>query len=250
MPFHTLGFYTAALASGASNTALGTMNDQMVYAVNNQYQMPKAVRLIAAYGSNDAYTSLRVNTPSLRRLFLPQVDPLESTLLPGNNPPVVIFGDMGPSLEYTEGLSLEASRGVVVASPAAALAWISDSLIGPVGGPIFTMLATSAVTTAAGTWASGALTFSQTLPAGRYQVVGLSAYGTNLYSARLVFLMGGFRPGVLAQGAVGEYSIDAFRRGGMGVFGTFDNTTLPSIECMGTGVGTAQTYGIDLIKVA
>lgn len=249
MPFHTLGFYTGSLASDASNVALGTVSDQMVYSVNNQFQMPKNVTLVAGYASNDAYTSVRINAPSLRRLYFPQIDPVESTLSPANNPPINVFGDMGPRLEMTEGVSVEASRGTATASAAAALLWISDGGIQTVGGPIYSMLATSAVTIAAGTWAAGPLTFSQTLPAGRYMMVGMASYGTNLYAARMVFINGGFRPGVLAQQAYGQYSLDQFRRGNMGSFGSFDNTTLPSIECMGTGAGTSQTHILDLIKI-
>lgn len=250
MPFHVLGYYTAALASAASNVALGNVVDQMVYSSNSQFQMPKRVTCIGAYGSNDAYTSLRINAPSLRRLFYPQVDPVDATLAPSNRPPINWYGDMGPQFDYTEGVSVEGSRGVVAASAAAALLWIADSGLRQVGGPIFSWLVTSAITIAAGTWASGSLTYTQTLPAGRYQIVGMSSYGANLYAARIVFLMGGFRPGVLAQQAYGEFSDDMFRRGNAGLFGEFDNTTIPSVECMGVGAGSAQTHVLDLIKVA
>lgn len=249
MAFHVLGYYTASLASAASNVALANVPDQMVFATANAFQMPRRVTCIGAYGGNDAYTSLRINAPSLRRTFLPQIDPVDSQLAPSNRPPINWYGDMGPQFDYTEGVSVEASRGVVAASAAAALLWIADSNLITVGGPIFTWMVTATTTIAAGTWASGAMSYTQTLPAGKYQVVGMSAYGANLYAARLVFLTGGFRPGVLAQQAYGEFSDDMFRRGNAGLFGQFDNTTLPSLEFMGTGAGSAQTVMLDLIRM-
>lgn len=250
MPFHLLGYYTAALANAASNVALGTVPDQMVFSQNNQFQMPKRVTCIAAYGGNDAYTSLRINAPSLRRLFYPQIDPVDVAIDPSNRPPINWYGDMGPQFEYTEGVSVEGSRGAVAASAAGALLWIADGGLQTVGGPIFPWLCTTATTIAAGTWASGSLTSTQTLPAGKYQVVGMSTYGTNLYASRLVFITGGFRPGVLAQQAIGQFSDDLFRRGNAGLFGVFDNTTLPSLEHMGYGAGTSQTVVLDLIKIS
>lgn len=248
--FHILSYYTGVLASGATNVALLTPADQMVFNANSQYQMPRRVNCIASYASNDAYTSVRINAPSLRRTFFPQIDPVDSQLAPSNRPPVNWYGDMGFQFDYTEGVSVEASRGVVAASAAYAALWIADAGLQTVGGPIFPWMVTSTTTLTTGAWVSGTVTQVQTLPAGRYQVVGMSAYGAGLQAARLIFLTGGFRPGVLAQQAYGEFSDDMFRRGNAGLFGTFDNTTIPSLEFFGVGAGTSQTVVLDLIKIA
>lgn len=250
MPFHLLAFRTAALASGAANVALGTVPDPMIFSVNNQYQMPKRVNVIASYAGNDAFNDVRINAPSLRSLFLPSLDPFSNTALPANVPPINFYEDMGPEIQFSEGVSVEASRDVVVASEAVALLWVADGRLQKASGPIQTLKCTSATATTAGVWTNGALTLTQNLPVGRYQIVGMSCFGTNVLACRIVFQTGGFRPGVLAQGAVGEWSLDPFRRGGVGVFGEFTNITLPSIDLFCTGVSATQTIFLDIVKVS
>lgn len=248
--FHLLAFRTAALASAASNVALGTVSDPMIFAVNNAFQMPQKMNVWASYAGNDAFNDARINAPSLRTVFLPSLDPTSATVLPANVPPINVFQDMGPEIQFSEGLSVEASRDAVAASEAVALLWVSPNRPRPTAGPILTLKATGTITGATGTWVNGAITLSQNLPVGRYQVVGMGAYGTALVAARLVFQNGGLRPGVLAQGSVGEWSNDPFRRGGMGVFGEFTNITIPSVDIFVNGANTAQTFFFDLVKVA
>jgi hypothetical protein len=247
--FHLLAYYTNDLASAASNVALGTVTDQIIASANSGYQMPEDMRLMASYAGNDAFTDVRLNTPSMRRLFLPSITPVSATTLPGNMPPTNFYGDYGPSIQKTEYLQVEASRGVVAASDAYAGIWVTPGRRAVSGGPINSIRCTAAVTIAEGTWASGQLTFGQTLPAGRYQVVGMDAYGTNLLFARLIPYGATYRPGVLAQGAVGEWSGMDFRYGRAGVFCEFESTALPGIELFGVGAGSAQTIFLDLIRV-
>src|SRR5207247_1836789 len=99
-------------------------------------------------------------------------------------------------------------------------------------GAIYTIRATAAVALAASTWVNGALTFSQALPYGTYQVVGMRARGANLAAARLVFVGQPFRPGVAGVNALGNVDPFHFRYGNMGVFGQFDSTVPPTVDCL------------------
>lgn len=248
-PFHLLAYYTNDLASDASNVSLGTVVDQQWTRDTTGYFMPENLNLWAAYGGNDAYTALRINQPSLRDPFLPYVDPLSLTVLPANIPPVYKAWEMGVNLRKNEFLRMDASRGTVLASDAYALVWVGRQRRPAPSGPKRTIRFTTAITIAEGTWSLGTITFSDTLPDGRFAICGISVYGTNLLAARLAFVGGGWRPGVLCQGAQGEWMPPAFDRNEFGYFGSFLNTIQPNLECFGVGVGTSQIGYMDLVQV-
>lgn len=246
---HLLAFYTNDLASAASNTALGAVADQIIGGSATGFFIPEQFKVSWAYAGNDAYTSVRLNQPSLREPFLPYIDPLSLTVLPANVPPIALYDDSGPTLYQNETLQVEASRGVVAASDAYVLVSVTLGRRGIPPGPRVRARFTAAITIAEGTWAVGAITFADNLPGGVYSVVGLSAYGTNLLAARLAFQGGGYRPGVLAQGAQGEWVGPSLPQWWQGELGSFQNTVPPQLECLGVGAGTSQIGYMDLVQV-
>lgn len=248
--FHTLAFYTNDLAINASLVALGTVTDQIIPVQNNRYQTVEDWTAFAAYVGIPDCTAARINAPSLRRISLPYISPMSLTALPANVPPLIMYGDFGPRLERTEELTIEASRGNVAAADAYALLWVRARQKMATPGPIITVQLTTSITIAEGVWTAGNITLTQTLPAGRYEIVGMDAFGTNLLAARVIFPGGGYRPGVLAQGAQGEWNQMDSRFGRMGAFGTFDSFAQPLVECFGVGAGTSQIIYWDLVKVS
>lgn len=248
-PFHLFAYYTASLASDASNVALGAVADQASTYNSTGYFIPDNYKLLAVYAGNDAFTSVRLSQPSLRDPFLPYVDPVSLTVLPSNTPPVMKTMDMGVDLNRNEYLEVQGSRGTVLASAAYALLWVGRQRKSIPAGPRRTIRFTSTINIAAGVWTLGQVNLSDTLPSGRYAICGMSCYGTNLLAARLAFTGGGWRPGIICQGAQGEWTEPSFKRDELGYFGTFLNTIQPNIELLGVGAGTSQIGYLDLVQV-
>lgn len=199
------------------------------------------------------FTSAQLRSPSLRTLNNMFVRPLVNAVTFGDPPEVLPFPanprGMVPAedvqfwVDSTPGAGAEAHYGLV---------WFCDGPLAPVNGEIFSVGATSASALAAGTWVNSNLTFDQALPSGSYQVVGMRAEGANLVGARLVFPGGGneaFRPGVPGSTSAFVVDNDMFRKGMLGVFGTFDQDNPPTIDCLGV-TDTDQTITLDLIKTA
>lgn len=248
-PYHLLAYYTAALAANASNVSLNTVTDQQWTFDTTGYFMPDNLKLWSVYAANDDLVSLRVNQPSLREPFLPYVEPFSLTLAPANTPPVAKMFESGVDLRINEFLRLDASKGAALAAPATALAWVGRTRRAIPPGPRRTARFASSVTVAAGTWSLGNFTFADTLPDGKFAIVGLSVYGGNVLAARLAFTGGGWRPGTLAQQVQGEWTPPAFARDELGFMGTFLNTIQPNIEYFGLGAGTSQIGYMDLVQV-
>lgn len=247
--FHLLAYYTNDLALSASLVALGTVTDQAWTSDSTGYFMPDNLKLFAGYAGNDAFTAVQLDQPSLRDPFLPYLNPVSLTTLPANTPPVYKAWEMGLNLQKNEYLRVRGSRGAVVASDAYALLWVGKQRRAIPPGPRRTARATSAITVAEGTWALGAFTFDNTLPDGTWEIVGMDVYGTNVLAARLAFTGGGWRPGIICQGAQGEWTPPSFARDEFGSFGKFVNTVQPNIELFGVGAGTSQVIYLDLVQV-
>lgn len=248
--FHLSAFYQS-VDPALALIAINAVREEMLFTNGVDLRVPTQLpNIIGAIGmANDAsFTRAQVQSPSLRVLANLDVEPIVAALVLGS-PPEQSFWPATP-VELTPD---EAVNFAVASDPAAAvvhqgLIFLADGPQVPVEGRIFTVRATAAITLAAGLWVNGNLTFSQTLPAGRYQVVGMRARGTNLVAARLVFPEQVARPGVLAVNAVGDLDPYWTRFGRMGVFGEFPHTNPPTLDAFGV-TDAAQIVMLDLLRV-
>lgn len=232
--------------------AINAVRDDTLLTNDTDVRVPRDLTNIiaaAALGNDASLARAQLQSPSLRSLANIDLEPLIAALVFGSPPegiwhpanPIVVVPDEALNLAFqSDPAAAAVHQGFVV---------MSDGPAQPVNGDMFTVRATSAIALVAGSWVSGELAFGTTLPAGRYQVVGMRARGTNLVAARLIFRGASFRPGVFAVNAVGDEDHMVQRFGRLGVFGEFESTTPPAVEAFGV-TDAAQTYLLDLIKTA
>lgn len=250
---HTVvGFFTAAQAAGAVNTALGSVADQsQTISANGGFILPQRMKVIAGMALSANLTAARINAPSLRGMFLPQIYPGNVGATVASPVEVADYEDNGLFIQPNEDLRIETSNNAGVAVLAAAVLFLADKVDPIPPGPQYTLVATAAVTLVAGSWVFSALTFDQVLPTGEYAVVGMRAVCPNGLSARLVFPGWiNFRPGCIVDNAYGGKQIRTpWTRGSLGMFGKFRNTAQPSVEVLGlvAGAQTLTAY-LDLVK--
>lgn len=248
--FHLAAFYQSVDPSGVL-LPINAVNEATLMVSGADLRVPKALPFIigAAALANDASaTRAQVQSPSLRILTNLDVEPLVAALVFGNPPEQSFWPETPIPVVPDESLNF-----AILSDPAAAavhygLVFLSDGPQSPVAGNVFSVRATAAITLSAGVWVNGPLTFGQTLPAGRYAVVGMRARSTNLVAARLVFAEQMARPGVLAVNAIADQDPYWTRFGRMGVFGEFESTTPPTLDALGV-TDTAETIILDLVRV-
>lgn len=249
--FHLAAFYES-IDPAAALVTIAAVREEQFFVNGDDLRVPQnyANLIGAAALANDASVSrAQIQSPTLRILANLDVEPVVAALVFGSPPEQSFWPETPVELTPDEALNFAFLSDPAAAAVHQGFVFLSDGPQSPVSGKVFTVRATAAITLVAGSWVNGNLTFQQTLPAGRYMVVGMRARGTNLVAARLVFPEQVTRPGCLAVNAIADHDPFWTRFGRMGSFGEFPHTNPPTLDAFGV-TDTAQTILLDLIRVA
>lgn len=246
---HLVGWFEDVDHGGAA-ADLDVIPDETLFAQGDIIRVPEQMNLLQALAFVSActtFTRAQLQAPSLRSLANFDILPVNRTATPANPPAIASLGNNPMSLVPGESLTFNANTDHAAAIEIYGFLWFADSPPSPVNGEIFSVRATAAITLADGVWTNGALTFTQDLPFGNYDVVGLRVESANLVAARLVFPGGRWRPGVLGANAPSDVDVPAFRYGASGALGSFNSNEPPTIDAIGV-TDTAENVILDLIK--
>lgn len=249
--FHLAGYFQD-VDQGAVFQAITAMGDQALNTSGDDITVPSDLAFLsgaALVTVATTYTRSQIQSPSLRQLA--NIDLTGYTNADDFNQPQNIndWFDNPMSLDAEEDLQFFTDTDHGSAIEIQGFVWLSDGAITPARGAQFTIRATAAITLVQGVWTNGNLTFQTTLPAGNYDVVGMRAEGANLQAARLVFIGGAYRPGVPADVTAAGTSLERFRSGNAGIFGSFNQNAQPTLDAVGI-TDSAQTVFLDLIKTS
>lgn len=231
-------------------TQVAGVPDQHVRVELDNIIVPRGMNyLAAAYVLGVTLTQAQLESPSLRRTVLMDLVPLDVAALPATGNFLVNMLANPIPLDEDEALRALVAEGAAGAERETVVVWLSDGPLVPVEGEIFTVRAQGVAVLVPFTWSNAPLVFTQALPAGRYQVVGMRAESATAIAARCVFVGGTWRPGTI--GAVGPAlrRSEAFRGGRLGVWGEFDHSQPPSVDFLATAADVAERVWFDLIRI-
>ncbi len=247
---HHLSAYVGSIANGAVDTLLPAVADQTINVIDQRYQFPTNREILMAYASINTGTAVRLSSPSYNRGLQPVIDPIDAdTTVGGNLPAIVEYNRRGPEIPRLENFGPLVSRDGVGAADCYVALWHTGGFQQAPPGKIVTIRGTANASGAANGWRLGSFTPDQSLPNGRYAVVGMRVTGANALLARLVFPSQFDRPGTYANVSAASWNYPSLRFGMGGLFGTFINTNLPQIEVLGFDVVATQVVSLDLIPI-
>lgn len=247
--FHT-GAWSQSTNPAGVLANINVVPDQAVFTSGADLRVPSQLPYVigAAACINDASLArAELQSPSLRAMVNVDIEPLIQGKVFGSLPEQLIHPDTPIPVAANESLNM-AMQWNAAAILTYGLVWLADGPQQPAKGSIYTVRGSGTAALVVSTWVNTGITFSQTLPYGTYQIVGMRARGTNLAAARLVFIGQAFRPGVTGVNVITNVDPYHFRWGNMGVFGQFDTTAPPTVDCAGD-TDVAQIFEFDLIRV-
>jgi len=235
---------TATLAN------LAAVVDQSVGTNGDFVRVPPGMdQLGAVYAGGVNISLARMQSPSLRDLVNPDIAPLDQAAEPSS--PYPLFDHFSSPIALQAGENLEALAAEDGAGSTRRIigAWLVDGPAQPVAGDQSTVRCTGTTTLVANAWTAVELTFGQTIPAGRYQVVGARFLSATAIFGRLVVPGAPWRPGAVAQDDEGDLENPIFRNGRLGVWTEFDSVQSLQAEFLATAGDTAETVYLDIVKV-
>lgn len=249
--FTTVAF-SESVATAATYSKIAAVPDQHIKTQGDSVFVSSYNRLFGGLACvNTNALAVRFTSPTLRRVVPCHIAPIHLTLITATPLGYDVTLSRSILLDIDEQLEVEFYGTALAASQVSVVAWLSDAEIKQVTGQIFTAMATTTITLAAGTWEYGTITFDEDLPVGVYDIVGMDVISATSVAARLVPIGGYNRPGVpVRQLASNIDPKGMFRGGNMGIFCSFPHNNIPGLEVLCSAATGAQTMNIllDLIK--
>lgn len=247
--FHLTAFTESQDSATLVNVA--GLADPMMRVQGDDIIVPRGLnQLVAVYALGISLTRAMLVSPSLRGRWNYEISPIDRGADEPASPQLLVELFGSPLiLAEDEALNAQAAEDGAAGTRATILVWLADGPFAPVEGEISTLRVTNATTLVANAWTNGALTFDQSLPAGRYAIVGARFQSAGLQAFRFVFPGGTWRPGGMGVDAASDILAPTQRRGGWGVWGEFEHNTPPTVDFLSNSADTSQVGELDLIKV-
>lgn len=228
------------------------LQDPHIRVVGDDIIVPGDVNgLMGCIGLGASMTQIQLMSPSLRERANLDLAPVNVAAEPahyGYDTVLHDWFDRPIPLVPAEAINARINQAAGAAEDETVLIWLGTGMDPVPTGPMFTLRCTNATTLAADAWTNGALTLTQSLPAGRYALVGARARSAGLIAARFVFPGYQWRPGIIGVDAVGDSDFTRFRYGNAGMFGEFEHDLPPTVDFLSVSADTAQVVHLDLIQ--
>jgi hypothetical protein len=235
---------------GGAMVALNAIREAALFTLGTFHKVhPRMPYLIGTSALiNDASASrAQFRSPSLVADGGYDIEPIVTAGTFGTPPEVRLFPDSPLWLEPDEQLEAFVESTPVGAKRHFAHAWLADGISTPIFEEVFTVRCSAAIQQVDFTWTSGNITFEQSLPQGRYLVVGMRCRASNGQIARLIFRDQLGRPGCPIVSGVFEPDLETYRYGNMGVWGHFRQEDPPVLEIF-HGTANSQALILDLVR--
>ena len=253
MAYHVTAFTEDFGASGTLQ-AVAALADDQVFSSGDDIRVPQGLAfLLAAFALGPGVSRARIVAPSLRAFANLELAPkIVGESVPADDPGGLLTFVRDPlPLAVGESINFESDAGAGAgAGQTTGIILLGDGPVQPIAGAIRTIRTTASITGTENVWASGAITFSEDLPAGDYQVVGARCEADNPGAFRLIFVAGGPRPGSLSTLGDEGSEVMGARLGMWGVWGQFNTNQPPTLEILSlAGAGSAQVLYLDILRV-
>lgn len=248
--FH-LACYAGSVDATANTQLAGVVDPVLSRSVtSNAYIFQEKYKCVAGVYIGTTALRARLNSPTLRQVNPPFFRPTIAAAKPASLSEIAWFADQPFTIPALEEVAPEVTSGTGATERATFLLWITQGLVPPPPGQIYTARATAAITAVANTWTLGSFTLDQSLPSGNYALVGAECISTTCLGFRFAFPNQLFRPGSIGQSAVGSVMDWRLQTRRLGTWGTFVNTAPPLIELFCTAGDTAQEIYLQLIPIS
>lgn len=246
--FHLAAYATLALDASAGDVQVNAVVDQLLVIAANRFRMASKMKILFAYVGSIGLTRARIVTPHFRVPALPQIMPGNVTLIVPTNYNIMDLRSSPLELETNTDVEIQATNAA--ANTVIAFLGLVEDVpnVEPPTGDLRWVRFTAVPSSLALAWSGrGEITFQDTLDSGRYGVYGMQVDGATQLASRLIFNNQYLRPGCIGF-ATSTLKPHPMFEGGLGLWGTFENSTPPGIEVFNSAAAVVVYNGLMLVK--
>ena len=245
----TLHGFGSSSAAAATLAAQPPLTDPVAAINGNFLFVPTLNNLIGVYANGAGILRAQLTSPSLLAEVPYDATPVDAAAVPSASRPMNMHPSDPIPLVVDEPLSALVTHANTEYDNV--FVFLADGALSKVSGKIIRVRGTFTSGTSQTGWSNSQLTLTNQLAEGNYQLVGARFEGAHGIAARFVFPGGtnATRPGAIfstTDSAMGRDEM--FRNGTLGVWGTFTNRVLPTIDCVTDGTSETAVVIMDLIK--
>jgi uncharacterized protein YejL (UPF0352 family) len=245
--FHTAGF-TVSLGNTA-DTDVPAISDDILTILNNHFVLRRPLDLIAAASMNTNLDRAKIASPSMRQIASPFIRSVIGALVPGSNPNMWLLNDNPFRIPALEEIQVQATSTVAGPQQHTTVVWLRDTHDPIPFGNVIPLRFTSTTAAAANAWSTVPITFSDTLPSGRFAVALSEVVSANAIAHRWIFSGQEYRPGFLSFTSAQNRHPYAIAKGQFGSLGTFRSVDLPRLQVLCNGADAAHTGWLHVVRI-
>ena len=242
--------FAGTVTSGVALTAIPAPVDGWAEVQRNRLILPEDTSLIAAMAYGTTMGRAQIDEDNFRDVANVELTPLPATLGTYANLSLPFYPPAAKRLAKYSGISILANDPSATGADRFAFLWFGTTPT-PLKNPdVWTIFTQFSGVTANKQWKLAELNLVNNIPYGTYQLVGAVVLNSIIQAARFRFRSQTMMMGVPVTPSIALPQSNDFRRGNLGVWGTFKSTESLYIEYLGTNFSpsTINVY-LDLIKI-
>lgn len=246
--FHLVGYFED-VATGAGLVQIDAAVDEVLTRRNNNFYLNRDYDIIAAIGLGADLQRFQLQAPSFQGILNPYVRPFEDAETPPSNPQFADYTANPLRVRMGDELRVNMEHDNVGTVGQIAFLALQERREPVPQGDVFTLRGTATTTLTINTWSTLTVTWDDTLPSGRYAIIGGVVQSATGQAFRLIIPGMNLRPGGACITDLGNVGWPVQRWGRMGLWGMFDNSTMPEVQVFATTADTAQQIYLDIIRL-
>lgn len=244
----TLHTFGGSVATSTALTNVPAAADPIASVSGNFLYVPTLANLVGVFGIGATLKRVQLQSPSIMQFAPYDVSPVDVATDPSSPLPIELMTASPVKLVTNEPLQALITNGATEDDVVAVI--LSDGPIAPVQGDVIRVRATATTPSTGYEWVNATISLVNQLAEGTYNLVGVRVEDAHGILFRMVFpnSPSSNRPGAIVAGGVSSLSSPLFRDGGLGVWGSFSNRVLPTIDFFNDGTTGTATIILDVVK--
>lgn len=242
--------FAGTVTAGTALTPIPSPTDGWAEVQRNRLILPYDTSLLAAHVFGSSIGRAQIDAENFREVAPIDLAPIPASGSSYANMAIPFYPPCAKRLPKYSGISVQANDPLTTGLPRFGFLWFGE-MQKPLSCPdVWTVFVQKSIGAVTQEWKNDQLSLVGNIPIGTYQLIGAYVINSFIQAVRFRFQNQTRMMGTVCNAAITDSVTEHFRRGGLGVWGTFKSTEALQFEYLGvTGTASVTNFYLDLIKI-